>query len=175
MSAGVKAGRVEYLVEVCDPSEDIKYSYQVNGVTVSDFYTPHYFDPVASAGVRYSFTGAIDAPRKVLDGGYISWRNPVNDHWLQLRMFPDNLSKKVPHVVDLTSETVFTKLVEQTNLRAAVDRVTPRPSIARARRAALAASALVDSAVAAQAARAAALRSQISRLKRDDQTRRSGR
>src|SRR3954469_9767149 len=37
-------GRVEYLAEVCDPSEDVQFSYTVNGVTVSDFYTPHYFD-----------------------------------------------------------------------------------------------------------------------------------
>src|SRR5215212_12082995 len=31
-------GRVEFLVEVCDPSEDTQFAYQVNGITVSDFY-----------------------------------------------------------------------------------------------------------------------------------------
>ena len=39
-------GRVEYLVEVCDPCESVSFAYSINGVTVSDFYTPHYFDPV---------------------------------------------------------------------------------------------------------------------------------
>ena len=58
-------GRVEYLVEVCDPSEDASFAYTVNGVLVSDFYTPQYFDPAKSSGARYSFTGAIKKPRGV--------------------------------------------------------------------------------------------------------------
>ena len=78
-----KQGRVEFLVEVCDPSEDERYAYMVNGVMVSDFYTPHFFDPVKSASVQYSFTGAITAPRVVMPGGYLSWHDPVTDHWFQ--------------------------------------------------------------------------------------------
>jgi hypothetical protein len=50
-------GRVEYLLEVCDPCQASKFAYSVNSVLVSDFYTPHYFDPVTSSGVRYSFSG----------------------------------------------------------------------------------------------------------------------
>ncbi len=80
-------GRVLFLVEVCDPSEDAAFAYTVNGVTVSDFYTPHFFDPVTSAGVRYSFSGAIDAPRKVLKGGYLSWFHPRSRHWWQQTFF----------------------------------------------------------------------------------------
>jgi hypothetical protein len=169
VAGGVKNGRVEFLVEVCDPSEDIKFAYQVNGITVSDFYTPHYFDPVDSAGVRYSFTGALGGPRQVLSGGYLSWRNPVNNHWLQLRMFPDNFSRKLPHVIDLTSETVFAELASETNLRAAVDRVTPRPRISAASpRGRLTGRSEVESTQAAQDRRATALRAQIGALKRDD-------
>jgi len=80
-------GRVEFLVEVCDPSEDTPFSYRVNGVVLSDFYTPNYFDPAATSGVRYSFTGAIKQPRQVLRGGYISWHDPVSDHWYQETFF----------------------------------------------------------------------------------------
>jgi len=76
-------GRVEYLVEVCDPSESSDYAYTVNGIAVSDFYTPNYFDPVKAQGVRYSFTGALTEPRQVLPGGYLSWHDPVSDHWFQ--------------------------------------------------------------------------------------------
>jgi hypothetical protein len=76
-------GRVEYLVEVCDPSEAAEFAYHVNGVLVSDFYTPHFFDPVKSASVRYSFTGAITKPRQVRRGGYLSWHNPPTDEWWQ--------------------------------------------------------------------------------------------
>jgi hypothetical protein len=80
-------GRVEFLVEVCDPSEDTPFAYHVNGIAVSDFYTPHFFDPVAAPAVRYSFTGAIKAPRQVLKNGYLSWHDPVSDHWFQLVFF----------------------------------------------------------------------------------------
>jgi hypothetical protein len=76
-------GRVEFLVEVCDPSEDTHFAYRVNGILVSDFYTPHFFDPTTVPGVRYSFTGAIKSPRQVLKGGYLSWHDPISDHWYQ--------------------------------------------------------------------------------------------
>jgi hypothetical protein len=79
--------RVEYLIEVCDPSEADEFSYTVNDVTVSDFYTPNFFDPIASSGVRYSFTGAITKPRTVLQGGYISFHNTVDNHWYQIQWF----------------------------------------------------------------------------------------
>jgi len=77
-------GRVNYLVEVCDPSEAAEFAYTVNGILVSDFYTPHFFEPKKATGVRYSFTGAIEEPRKVLDGGYLSWWEPVSSHLWQL-------------------------------------------------------------------------------------------
>ena len=52
-------GRVEYLVDVCDPCESVSFAYSINGVTVSDFYTPHFM----ASGVRYSFRGEMDAHR----------------------------------------------------------------------------------------------------------------
>lgn len=76
-------GRVNFLVEVCDPSEAYDFGYTINGVTVSDFYTPNYFDSVTATGVRYSWTGAIKRPRQVLEGGYISWQDPISGHWFQ--------------------------------------------------------------------------------------------
>jgi hypothetical protein len=76
-------GRVLILLEACDPSEAAKYGYTANGVLVSDFYTPHFFDPVVAQGVRYSFTGAITEPLEVLDGGYVSWWDPATKHVFQ--------------------------------------------------------------------------------------------
>ncbi len=83
-SVAPNQGRVQYLVEVCDPSEAAAFGYTVNGVLVSDFYTPNFFDPVVAPGVRYSFTGAITGPRQVLDGGYLSWFDPQSNHVFQL-------------------------------------------------------------------------------------------
>lgn len=110
-------GRVEYLVEVCDPCEAAGFAYTVNGVLVSDFYTLHFFDPVSSGGVRYSYTGAIKKPRDVLNGGYLSWRDPVTNHWWQLTFFQGRRKFRDLGVLEGRTES----------LRATIDRLTPLP------------------------------------------------
>ncbi len=77
-------GQFGYLVEACDPCEDNNYAYTINGVAVSDFITPHFYDPLVTPGTRYSFTGALKGPRQILPGGYISWVDPLKDEWQQL-------------------------------------------------------------------------------------------
>ncbi len=166
LQVGIQPGRVRYLVEVCDPSESGQFAYQVNGILVSDFYTPQFFDPVKNSAVRYSFTGAIDSPRKVLVGGYISWHDPLSKHWLQVRMFPDEFSTQIPHVVDLTTQTPFERLKTVHSLRGAMDRVTQTPQYASGmpEQKRVAARTAVDSSVKAQKARADDVRSQIAAL-----------
>jgi hypothetical protein len=112
-------GRVNFLVEVCDPSEDRPFSYTSNGITVSDFYTPHFFDPVVATGVRYSFTGAITKPRTILKGGYLSWVVPQTNEWFQEVWFG-------------TAKPQFRSLGVINNkmtgsLRSTIDRLTPTP------------------------------------------------
>jgi hypothetical protein len=87
-------GRVEFLVEVCDPCEDAAFAYTVNDVLVSDFYTPHFFDPTAGDSVLYSFSNAIGEPRQVLNNGYLSWHDPVTDQWWQRTMFGGELQDR---------------------------------------------------------------------------------
>lgn len=65
-------GDVDYLMEICDPCETS--TYKIDGVLVSDFVTPQFYDAVAIKGERYSFTGTITSPLTLLRGGYISWR-----------------------------------------------------------------------------------------------------
>jgi hypothetical protein len=77
-------GQFSYLVEACDPCEANNYGYSINGVLVSDFITPHFYDPVATPGTRYSFTGALTRPRQLLPGGYISFVNEAADEWQQI-------------------------------------------------------------------------------------------
>jgi hypothetical protein len=90
-SIDIKGGKIQdgtgefaYLVEACDPCEADGYSYAIQGIAVSDFLTPHFYDPVEAPGTRYSFTGAIKAPRQILPGGYISWVNQEADEMQQL-------------------------------------------------------------------------------------------
>ena len=78
------AGEFEYVVEVCDPCEADQYAYSIQGITVSDFITPHFYDPVATDGTRYSFGGNIKRPRELLPGGYISFANPQADELQQI-------------------------------------------------------------------------------------------
>jgi hypothetical protein len=112
-------GRVEYLVEVCDPCEDSEFAYRISGVLVSDFYTPNYFDPVKADGVRYSFTGAITEPKQVLHGGYLSWHDPPTNHWWQELW----LSGDKP-----TFEDIGVLDAANGSLRSQIDRRTPVPA-----------------------------------------------
>lgn len=107
-------GRVNFLVEVCDPCEASECAYTINGVQVSDFYTPHFFDPVQSAGVRYSYTGKLDAPRQVLKDGYLSWYVPALRQWWQRTWFGSQPSDAAIQNLNLSG----------TNVRAAIDRLT---------------------------------------------------
>jgi len=76
--------RVLYLVEVCDPCEADQFAYTSNGVHVSDFITPQYYDPSQTVAARYSFGGNIQSPHQVLDGGYVSFGDPKTNHWYQV-------------------------------------------------------------------------------------------
>jgi hypothetical protein len=80
---GAPNRRVNYLVEVCDPC--LATTYPVNGVPVADFYTPRYFDPVRTDGTRYSFTGEIQRPLQILDGGYVTYVDPRDGSLYQLQ------------------------------------------------------------------------------------------
>jgi hypothetical protein len=58
-----------YTFEVCDPVEAPAYS--VNGVAVSNFVTPAWFDPQAAATAQFDKLGLLKAPFEILKGGYV--------------------------------------------------------------------------------------------------------
>jgi hypothetical protein len=153
-------GRVEFLVEVCDPSEAEQFGYTVNDILVSDFYTPHFFDPVKAEGVRYSFTGAITEPRTILEGGYISWHDPVSDHWWQETFFGPE-----PEFRDLG---VFDAAKTGMSLRSWVDGQTEHPGIDQGldkdNRTLVAAVAAGEQTAVSAGAKASAWREQISAI-----------
>ncbi len=149
-------GRVSFLVEVCDPSEASDYAYSANGILVSDFYTPNYFDPVKAPGVRYSYTGAITEPRQVLKGGYLSWEDAVSGSWWQEIWF-DTPQPAFRSLGPIDSKSAG-------NLRAAIDRLTMEDTmnaIRRGRQVAEAAGVHVSVVSMSGAAKASSLQEQI--------------
>lgn len=112
-------GKVSFLVEVCDPCEDASFAYSINGILVSDFYTPQYFDPQHVPGVRYSYTGAITKPVEVLKNGYLSWRDPASKKWYQSTYFKGS--------APVIKEIEGMKSSDQ-SLRSQMDRLTKNPN-----------------------------------------------
>lgn len=67
-----------YFFEVGDACEDDSFGYRINGILVSDFVFPAWFDSFQlTAGTRYDFMNRITAPFQILTGGYVSVY-PVN-------------------------------------------------------------------------------------------------
>jgi hypothetical protein len=78
------SGAAEYIVEVCEPCSSVACSYEVDGVMVSDFISPMYFDRIALPGARYSYAGSISTPRQILPGGRLSWIDPLTSEIRQI-------------------------------------------------------------------------------------------
>jgi hypothetical protein len=112
--------RVKYLVEVCDPCQAVWYP--VNGVPVSDFYTPRYFDPIWAEAGRYSFTGALEHPLQIIEGGYLSWIDPTDSGLYQLA-FGESSATLMADLVQLARSTA--------PLRTVIDADPRTPQITR--------------------------------------------
>jgi hypothetical protein len=115
--------RARVLVEVRDPCE--AYSYEVDGLPVSDFATPHYYGPshhwskkVKPGGPALSFLDVIERPLTVQRGGYLSYVVP-DGSWWQTTWFGGSS----PAYRNIGA--ALADLEEpQGSLRAAIDRVT---------------------------------------------------
>jgi hypothetical protein len=122
-----KQGKVNFLVEVCDPCEDASFGYSINGILLSDFYTPSYFDPQPVGGVRYSFTGSITKPGQVLKNGYLSWQDPASKGWFQQTYFSAKpVIKPLPAMNANRTQS----------LRSQMDRITKNPNLLKSYQAA---------------------------------------
>ena len=68
-----------YSFEVCDPVE--APTYEVNGVSVSNFVTPAWFDPLSDhATAQYDKLGKLHAPFSILEGGYVVYESAGAEH-----------------------------------------------------------------------------------------------
>ncbi len=68
-----------YSYEVCDPVE--APTYEVDGVSVSNFLTPAWFDPLADKkGTDYDYLGLLKKPFTLLPGGYLVYESAGKEH-----------------------------------------------------------------------------------------------
>jgi hypothetical protein len=68
---GEFAGKL-FAYEVCDPCEADEFGYDINGVKVSDFVTPAYFEYFRKDTQGFDYLNKITKPFELLPGGYIS-------------------------------------------------------------------------------------------------------
>lgn len=66
--------RGEPFFEICDICQTKEFAYRINGVLVSNFVTPNYYDKMFTKGVQYDYLGKVSQPGEILEGGYMSWR-----------------------------------------------------------------------------------------------------
>jgi hypothetical protein len=76
-----------YSFEVCDPVE--APTYTVNGVSVSNFVTPSWFDPLAPATAQFDKLGQLTAPFGILKGGYVVYEAAGQEQQKYGDDFPD--------------------------------------------------------------------------------------
>lgn len=72
-----------YAWEDCDACEADELGYQIDGIHVSDFVHPEFFNPSAPAGTKLDHMGHITHPFEIAPGGYLSVWSPGGG-WTQL-------------------------------------------------------------------------------------------
>ena len=100
--------RVNYLVEVCDPSEAARNAYRLLHAEL--------FRSRDGRRRPLFLTSAIKEPLQVLQGGYLSWQDPQSNSWWQETWF----GGASPKIVQLPP-TINTKA--NGNFRATIDRL----------------------------------------------------
>lgn len=73
-----------WATEIGDPVQ--AFAYEIDGVEVQDFITPHWFQSSPPAGAKLSFTGAVKHPFEVPNGGYAQFLDLSNPEkgWQQV-------------------------------------------------------------------------------------------
>jgi hypothetical protein len=67
-----------YSFEVCDPVE--APTYEVGGVSVANFVTPAWFDPLCSTNAQLDKLGQLTKPFSLLKGGYVVYLSAGKEH-----------------------------------------------------------------------------------------------
>ncbi|MGH9493895.1 MAG: hypothetical protein ACRD3B_02760, partial [Candidatus Sulfotelmatobacter sp.] len=94
-SQSTNAAGTLYAYEVCDACEDDSFGYEINGITVSDFVYPTWFEDFRTPGsAQFDFRNQIQSPFDLLKNGYIGLFNvTAGSGWQQktAEKVPQNL------------------------------------------------------------------------------------
>lgn len=90
-------GGVDTSFELCDPVESD--SYTIDGVAVSNFVLPSYFDPSARVTEKFDFMGTLSAPFTMSPGGYKILRDStgIREVFGRLMTAPAHIRKQNPY------------------------------------------------------------------------------
>jgi len=84
MLTGQGSQTIGYAWEVCDACEDQQFAYDINGIRVSDFVYPAWFQPWRKEGsTKFDHLSKITRPLQLIDGGYIGVWTPTSG-WQQM-------------------------------------------------------------------------------------------
>jgi hypothetical protein len=94
-----QAGRI-YALEVCDACEDDVFGYDINGVTVSDFVHPTWFQGWRGqhSSAQFDYGKHIKEPFQLLSGGYISMMDFRGGGWQQITADTHHMAQFRAHV-----------------------------------------------------------------------------
>jgi len=90
-------GRYLYSYEVCDACQAEDYAYKIDGVLVSDFVFPSWFESFRKKGTQFDFMKKIKAPLQLLPGGYVGiYDLKSGGGWTQLTAEKTNFRSRAP-------------------------------------------------------------------------------
>ena len=92
-----------YVYEACDAVEDDSLGYLINGILVSDFIFPSWFESFRQPNsTKFDFQGKLSAPFQLLPGGYIGVMNIRESAvgWTQITMRADTKEETIHRKAD---------------------------------------------------------------------------
>jgi hypothetical protein len=81
-----------YAYEVCDPVESDTYT--IDGIAVSNFVLPPYFEPGAPAGTKLDWLGLVKTPLEVRPGGYNQYWDGSKWTEIQAQLAPPRAARR---------------------------------------------------------------------------------
>jgi hypothetical protein len=84
IQTGAHAGTL-YAYEICDPCQSDRFAYRIDGIPVSDFLYPSWFEQFRAADPEtvFDYRQHIDGPFHLLNGGYIDVYHLGSGGWTQ--------------------------------------------------------------------------------------------